>query len=70
MEKTRAALEQSRKSLAVVEDNLAEDSPLLYELDNTLKELAAAARSIRLLGDYLKRHPEALLKGKGRSGGK
>lgn len=70
LEKTRAALEQARKSLAVAEDDLAEDSPLLVELDNTLKEVGAAARSIRLLADYLKRHPEALLKGKGKSGGK
>lgn len=70
LEELRAALENGRKTLAVVEDNLAEDSPLLYELNNTLKEVGAAARSIRLLADYLKRHPEALLKGKSRSGGK
>jgi paraquat-inducible protein B len=70
LEEVRVALEQGRKTLAVAEDALAEDSPLLYELDNTLKEVSGAARSIRLLADYLKRHPEALLKGKGRSGGK
>jgi paraquat-inducible protein B len=29
-----------------------------------LKELAGAARSIRVLADYLERHPEALLRGK------
>jgi paraquat-inducible protein B len=28
------------------------------------RELAAAARSVRLVADYLERHPEALLKGK------
>jgi paraquat-inducible protein B len=70
LEEVRAALDQGRKTLAVAEDALAEDSPLLYELDNVLKEVSAAARSIRLLADYLKRHPEALIKGKGRSGGK
>ena len=70
LEEVRVALEQVRKTLAVAEDALAEDSPLLYELDNALKEVSAAARSIRLLADYLKRHPEALIKGKGRSGGK
>ena len=29
-----------------------------------LKELAGAARSIRVFADYLERHPEALLRGK------
>jgi len=70
LEEIRATLEQGRKTLAAAEDTIAEDSPLVYEFDNTLKEVGAAARSIRLLADYLKRHPEALIKGKGRSGGK
>jgi paraquat-inducible protein B len=70
LEKIRIALEQGRKTLEVAEHDLGEDSPMLVELDNTLKEVGAAARSIRLLADYLKRHPEALLKGKGSSGGR
>ncbi|NIO03361.1 MAG: MCE family protein [Proteobacteria bacterium] len=68
--KARTAMEQARKTLAVAETDLGEDSPLLVEFDNALREVGAAARSIRLLADYLKRHPEALLKGKGSSGGK
>jgi paraquat-inducible protein B len=47
---------------------LAEDSPTRYALDEALGELAAAARSIRILADYLERHPEALLSGKGAGG--
>lgn len=38
-------------------------------LDNanvTLSDISAAARSLKNLTDYLERHPEALLKGKGR----
>ncbi len=70
LEEARGALEQGRETLAVAEADLAEDSPLLVELDNTLKEIGTAARSFRLFVDYLKRHPEALLKGKGKSGGK
>lgn len=69
LEEARVALKQGRKALAEAEDVLAEDSPLLYELENALKEVSDAARSIRLLADYLKRHPEALLKGKGKSRG-
>lgn len=34
------------------------------ELTNTLREAAQAARSFRLLAEYLEQHPEALLKGK------
>ena len=34
------------------------------ELDRSLRELTAAARSTRLLMEYLEEHPEALLKGK------
>jgi paraquat-inducible protein B len=70
LETIRAALEQGRKTLAAAEEVLEEDSPLLYEFNDTLKEVGAAADSIRLLADYLKRHPEALLTGKGKSGGK
>jgi paraquat-inducible protein B len=70
LEEAHSALEQGRETFAAAEDVLAEDSPLVYEFDNTLKEVGAAARSIRLLADYLKRHPEALIKGKGRPGGK
>jgi paraquat-inducible protein B len=40
-------------------------SPTRADLENTLKELAGAARSLRVLADYLEQHPDALLKGKG-----
>jgi paraquat-inducible protein B len=34
------------------------------ELSNTLLEVSRAARSVRVLADYLERHPEALIRGK------
>lgn len=40
-------------------------SPMASKLLVALDELADAARSIKLLADYLERHPEALIKGKG-----
>jgi len=43
-------------------------SPAAVNLNHALKELASAARSIRILADYLERHPEALVHGKGGSG--
>jgi paraquat-inducible protein B len=33
-------------------------------VDSTLQEVSRAARSFRVLADYLERHPEALLRGK------
>jgi paraquat-inducible protein B len=44
----------------VVQPNSAQ----LQQLDNTLQEVSRAARSIRVLADYLERHPEALIRGK------
>ena len=41
------------------------DSPDRYQINNMLKELSAAARAIRNWAEYLERHPEALLRGKG-----
>lgn len=70
MKEAISALEQARKTLAVAEAHLSEDSPTMYELNNALREISAMARSIRQLADYLERHPESLLSGKGKEGGK
>jgi len=46
-------------------NNLTEpNSAQLLQLGNTLQEVSRAARSVRVLADYLERHPEALLRGK------
>ena len=42
----------------------APDAPLPQELQGALQEMTEATRSLRVLADYLERHPEALLKGK------
>jgi paraquat-inducible protein B len=57
---TQDALKQAERTLGTY----SEDSPASYELNRTLKEMSAAARSLKLLSDYLERHPEALLRGK------
>ncbi len=69
-EAARAALDQAEKTLSTVQNVVAENSDLSYYLNQTLEELSGAARSIRVLADYLERHPDALLRGKGRLGGK
>ena len=43
---------------------LAPDAPGQQELREAMREVARAARSLRVLTDYLERHPEALLRGK------
>ena len=51
---------KARAALELADPN----SPAAENLNSALKELAAAARSIRVLADYLEQHPEALVKGK------
>jgi paraquat-inducible protein B len=43
---------------------LGEDSAGRQDLRDALQEMARAARSIRVLVDYLERHPETLIRGK------
>jgi paraquat-inducible protein B len=46
-------------------DNYVEpDSVQGQQLGNTLQEITRAARSVRVLADYLEQHPEALIRGK------
>jgi paraquat-inducible protein B len=40
------------------------DSPTFYELTKSLREVSSAARSLRLLANYLERNPRALIFGK------
>jgi paraquat-inducible protein B len=60
-----AALRQARTVLKSADGVVSPDSALQTELKRMLRELSAAARSIRLMADYLERHPEALIQGKG-----
>lgn len=60
----RAALVEARKAMGSAADTLAVDNPLQQDLRNTLSELSKAAQSLRVLTEYLERHPESLLRGK------
>jgi paraquat-inducible protein B len=61
----QATLRQARSTLKAAEGVVSPDSALYSELKRTLTEFSSAARSIRVMADYLERHPEALIKGKG-----
>ncbi len=66
----KAALVQGEETLKTLENGIGEDSALVYDLRNALKELSSASRSIRVLADYLEQYPDALIRGKGSLGGK
>ncbi len=63
-------LDEVQATLAQTRQTLPEDSTLSSEVTDTLEEVQKGARSIRLLADYLARHPESAIWGKGKSGGK
>jgi phospholipid/cholesterol/gamma-HCH transport system substrate-binding protein len=58
------------KTMSSARSVLSEDSPLIVDLQNTLKEISAASRSLRQLSDYLEQHPESLIRGKVKPGSK
>ncbi|MEJ2164899.1 MAG: MlaD family protein [Desulfobacterales bacterium] len=61
-----ATLQQAQSTLKTINGSVSKDSPLYYEMLRVFKELTAAARSIRLMTDYLERNPDALIYGKGK----
>ena len=44
-----------------------EDSRTMMDLNKMFRDFSSAAQSLRNWSDYLERHPEALLRGKGGS---
>ena len=61
----RLALKQAERTLSAAESVTEEGSPTREKVHEALGELSAAAQSVRALTDYLERHPEALIRGKG-----
>lgn len=61
----KATMDQATLTLRTAESLISEDSNTRYNLDTTLEELAAAARAVRQMADYLEQNPDALLKGRG-----
>ena len=60
------SLIEAQSTLNAIKGSVSKDSQLYYELMRVLKELTGAARSIRLMADYLERNPDALIYGKGK----
>jgi paraquat-inducible protein B len=60
----RVTLESAQETLKNMNGMTAPNSPVGYELAETLRELSEAARALRTLADFLERNPNALLFGR------
>jgi paraquat-inducible protein B len=68
----KTTLDELRNAIAAADQVLkstnatlvGNDAPGQQELRDTLQEVSRAARSLRILTDFLERHPESLLRGK------
>ncbi len=57
-------LDGAKTTLGTVNGVVGGDSKVLSDLSQTLREVQRMARSLRVFGDYLDRHPEALIRGR------
>ena len=62
----RATSDAAQRTLALIQQRAGGSAPSNTDLPQLMSELSQAARSVRELADYLNRHPEALLRGRGK----
>jgi len=68
----KATIEELRRAIASADQVLKStdstlvgaNAPAQQEIRDALQEIVRAARSVRVLADYLERHPESLIRGK------
>jgi paraquat-inducible protein B len=70
LDEAGGVLGEARQTLKKASALVSDESFLSAEVLNTLDEMNRTMRSIQLLAEYLKQHPEALLWGKSPAGGK
>ncbi len=59
-----AAAKQARLTLGAVQTAIEPNSPVNYQVLQTLQDVSAAAHSIKELADYLQRNPSAIVRGR------
>jgi phospholipid/cholesterol/gamma-HCH transport system substrate-binding protein len=64
LKQTDAALKAAESAMTNIKDTVDPESPTFYEIRKSLREVSAAARALRLLGNYIERNPRALIFGK------
>jgi paraquat-inducible protein B len=57
-------LQQAQKTIGAANATLSEDSPARLQLGQAMEEVQRTARSVRVLTDFLSRHPESLIRGR------
>ncbi|MGD8846098.1 MAG: MlaD family protein [Desulfobacteraceae bacterium] len=67
LEQSRNTMAKGQGALSAAEKVLNAEAPLTHELNQTLKELARAARAVSALAELLERNPQSLIYGKGDS---
>jgi paraquat-inducible protein B len=60
----QATLKETHTAVQNINGIAVQNANLGYEIGRTLEQITELSRSIRVLADYLERHPEALLRGK------
>jgi paraquat-inducible protein B len=65
LDQARSSLARGEEALATANTVLGEGVPMAYNLNRLLLELQEAARAVEALADYLERHPDAIVFGKG-----
>lgn len=63
-DQTAVALQQAQATFRAAQALIDPNAPLAVELTASLREITAAARSVRLLVEYLERNPSALVRGR------
>ena len=61
---TDAAAKQATLTLGTVQTTIEPNSPVNYQVVQTLQDVSAAARSIKELAEYLQRNPSAIVRGR------
>jgi len=64
MPEMKTTIIDARRTLTEAQKTLATDGPLQHDARDALNEVSRAAQSLRVMLDYLERHPESLLIGK------
>jgi paraquat-inducible protein B len=60
----RSVMNEAERTLGGARRSISEGSPVMHDLQAALRDLAAAAKSIRVTADYVEQHPEALIRGR------
>ncbi len=62
---TRTAFQEAQTTFGSANALIGPDGQFAVEAVRTMQEVSGAARAVRVLAEYLERHPEALIQGKG-----